>query len=324
MLRIPLEESSMELREALLFRSGRVAGYRPWKRTVVIYPESPKIRFYERGRKVFIPSSEDERHVVSMLEKFEPNLIVTFPSTASILAEIVEERKLRHIRPEHIITTGELLTPGKRRFIESAFGCDIYDQYGAEEVGEIAWECGMHDGLHISVDSVIVESVDGSGSPMASGEAGDILLTGLSNRAMPFIRYSIGDSGRMKDGMCACGRGLPLMEMLEGRDDEFLRLSSGRLLGPRVICAILDKLVLFNDIVADFKVVQKRDGRITVYVTEGERFSTSAPLKIKSAMKNAISEPADVDVVVMKEMPRLKGGKFKFIVSEAVRRKNKF
>ena len=57
MLVIPVEEGSMEFRQALIFRSGRVAGYRPWKRTAVIYPESPMIRFYERGRKVFVPSS---------------------------------------------------------------------------------------------------------------------------------------------------------------------------------------------------------------------------------------------------------------------------
>jgi phenylacetate-CoA ligase len=308
MLRIPVEEDSIDLSDALFFRSSYAAGYRPWKRTVLICPESPEIGFYERGRKVFISSSTDERDIVAFLEKFRPDTISTFPSTAMTIAKIAKDESLEKIRPERVITTGELLTPGKRRFIQSALGCEVYDRYGAEEVGQIAWECEEHEGMHASSDSVLVESL--------GTEGGNILLTGLSNRAMPFIRYAIGDSGRLKEDACACGRGLPLMELLEGRGDEFLRLPSGRLLGPRIVCATLDKLVLFNDEVSDFKVVQKKKDIIVVYVTEGRKFSASTPSKITSAMKKIAKEPVDVRVEIVREMPEARSGKLKFVFSE--------
>ena len=92
-----------------------------------------------------------------------------------------------------------------RKFIEKAFGAEVFDIYGCTEIKEIAWECEKHEGYHINEDDVYVEILHGE-SPAKPGEVGDIVLTDLRNKAMPLIRYRIGDRGLLIAGNCSCGR----------------------------------------------------------------------------------------------------------------------
>ena len=92
------------------------------------------------------------------------------------------------MRPRLIFTSGELLDPATRRAIEDGFGAPVFDIYGCTELKEIAWECPAHAGLHLNADWILLE-VDPPGS------AGKILVTPLYSRAMPLLRYEVGDTG---------------------------------------------------------------------------------------------------------------------------------
>ena len=77
-------------------------------------------------------------------------------------------------------------------------------------------ECEKHNGLHLMMENIFLEVVDKKGIPLVEGE-GDLVLTHLHNRAMPFIRYKIGDRARISGRSCSCGRSLPLIEEIIGR-----------------------------------------------------------------------------------------------------------
>src|SRR4029077_8403140 len=89
----------------------------------------------------------------------------------------------------------------------------------------IASECATHEGMHINAENLLVEVVSGERS--CSDEDGEIVITDLSNFAMPMIRYRIRDVGRIKQASCSCLRGLPLMELSAGRVTDFLVATSG-------------------------------------------------------------------------------------------------
>ncbi|MGC4047007.1 MAG: hypothetical protein QM758_24695 [Armatimonas sp.] len=93
----------------------------------------------------------------------------------------------------------------------------------------IAAECDQHNGLHITSDNIYVEIVRPDGTPCAPGEPGQIVLTDLHNYGMPFLRYKVGDTGSFKEGLCSCGRGLPLLNVVDGRVLDVIRTPSGKI-----------------------------------------------------------------------------------------------
>ncbi len=88
-----------------------------------------------------------------------------------------------------VYSTAEMLDAPQRELMRQAFGCPVLNQYGCREVPNTAWEC-LQGGMHVFADLVSLESVPLQGEDR-------LLVTSLTNRLMPFIRYDLGDSGRM-------------------------------------------------------------------------------------------------------------------------------
>lgn len=120
------------------------------------------------------------------------------------------------------ITTSEMCTTEDRALLQGAFGVPVLNEYGASETGIIAVENAERDWI-VSQENLFLEVVDAADRPVGDG-AGEILVTDLFNRAMPFIRYRIGDVGTL--GVDRSGR--QILRTLEGRTNDTIRLPSGR------------------------------------------------------------------------------------------------
>ncbi len=114
----------------------------------------------------------------------------------------------------------------QRSVIEEAFGQPVTNRYGCEEVSLIACECEEHNGLHLNADGVYCEVIPDD-RLNAGPNAGRLLVTDLTNRAMPLIRYQVGDVVVPSDRTCACGRGLPLIEQVVGREADYVLTPDG-------------------------------------------------------------------------------------------------
>ncbi|HWZ74945.1 MAG TPA: hypothetical protein VNX87_00345 [Candidatus Sulfotelmatobacter sp.] len=144
-----------------------------------------------------------------------------------LFAEYISKQGIAPPLISAAITSAECLTPDERKFIEDVLGCRTFDRYGCREFSVIASECQAHEGLHIAAENLLVEFVLGDRHARPD-EVGAILVTDLTNEAMPFIRYRIGDMGMPMDGVCSCGRGLPRMQMIAGRVTDFVHTPDGR------------------------------------------------------------------------------------------------
>ena len=163
------------------------------------------------------------------LNAYQPTLMATYPTAASLLAEEQRAGRLA-VQPREIWTGGEGLSCAQRTQIAETFGCDVREDYGASEFMAIAWDCGHDGALHLNADWVALEPVDVHYRPVPPGVASHtVLLTNLANRIQPLIRYDLGDSVTLLDRPCECGSRLPAIRV-EGRCDEVLALSdaSGR------------------------------------------------------------------------------------------------
>ncbi|OGD25348.1 MAG: hypothetical protein A2Y56_10120 [Candidatus Aminicenantes bacterium RBG_13_63_10] len=126
-----------------------------------------------------------------------------------------------------LVTGSEMLTPNMRGQIRRAFGRPVYDTYAAEEFSVLAWECRETGLYHLADDSVVLEVLK-DGRPAGPGETGETIVTGLLFRAMPFIRYRLGDQVRRGPDPCPCGAPFSTLESITGRMTDYLAFPGGR------------------------------------------------------------------------------------------------
>ncbi len=224
-----------------------------------------------RNRRLCLQDPVEE--VLEQLASFEPDVVKAPMSILTLLAKEMK-RQERKIRPKFVWSNGELVDPSGRRLVNSAFEVEMLDGYACVETGYVAWECPEHAGYHVNKDLVVVEFVK-DGEHVAPGETGEIILTSLWNYAMPLLRYRVGDVGIPSDESCPCGRGLPLMKVIEGRLDDFIVLPSGKIISPIVILSVFDGV----EGVTEFRVIQEKKEELNVQIVsenvpETELFQT--------------------------------------------------
>ena len=158
--------------------------------------------------------------LVAELHRHRPTVLATYPSAALVLAAEARAGRLR-IGLQEVWTGGEALTPASRRTIADSFGCGVSQSYGSSEFLAMASECSLGH-MHLNSDWVVLEPVDERHRPVPPGTTGHTtLLTNLANHVQPLIRFDISDRVRLPQRACACGSGLPLIEV-EGRVDDTL------------------------------------------------------------------------------------------------------
>lgn len=127
------------------------------------------------------------------LEQHRPAQVLGYAESLDAWARFLLETGRQVRPPRTVMSTAGVLTPDMRATIGEAFRAPIFDRYGSREVGDIACETTDHDGLIVPPLHVYVEIVDDQGHPLPPGREGDVVVTSLTNWAMPIIRYRIGD-----------------------------------------------------------------------------------------------------------------------------------
>jgi phenylacetate-CoA ligase len=140
----------------------------------------------------------------------------------------------------------------------------------------IGSECEAHQGLHLSMENLIVELVvrDGQHARAAApGELGEVVVTDLHNYGVPFIRYLTGDLAiAAPPGVCACGRSLSRLERVEGRTTDTLRDGAGRAVSGLFFNVLFAALA---HQIREFQVVQRKDRAIDLRIVPNQPFDHS-------------------------------------------------
>jgi phenylacetate-CoA ligase len=226
--------------------------------------------------------------VSSMVVNYRPSILRSRPSYLRRVAKFAKERD-PNFTVRKIFTEGEVLTAGTRKDLQSTFGAEVFDEYGAAEFSGLGFECKSHCGMHLYSDYFAFEFLASDGLPAAEGERAEIVITGLVDDAMPLVRYRIGDYViKEKEELCQCGLYLPRLRMIEGRTVDGLATAGGE---PVPSGAIVDH---FETVLGlrDFQLVQEGEHEFTLKV-RGEVNSTL----IQSA-ESFLTELLHADVAV--------------------------
>jgi len=246
-------------------------------------------------------------------ERFRPVCLFGYPSSIALWVNHARACgwRLNTDALRAVFVTGEVCYPHDREAIASYFGVPVADGYGSREAGFIAHQC-PRGRLHLTVENVIVEIMD-NGRPAPIGECGEIVVTHLDAYAMPFIRYRTGDMGRLRPGRCACGRGLPMMDVVQGRSTDFLYLPDGTVKHALSIIYPLREMSGLRQ----FRVVQHEDYAVTVDVVRddvGERITHEA---VTQRIRPVLGDQVDIRVNWLERIAQTDSGKYRYVVSHA-------
>jgi phenylacetate-coenzyme A ligase PaaK-like adenylate-forming protein len=203
------------------FKQAWVTTVHPWHQTALMGATtqsriSPSLR---------VDSTEPMNDLVSKLNAFQPEVLFTYPSMAKQLAHSQLAGELK-IAPKVVTTGAEPLTGDVREAVVRAWGVMTFDSYGGTECAAWAGECSEHRGLHVHEDRVVAEFVDQHNNPVAPGQYGaKVLITVLSTRTLPLIRYELNDSVQPSKDICPCGRPFALLNGVQGRLEEVIHMT---------------------------------------------------------------------------------------------------
>ena len=167
------------------------------------------------------------------IRRRRPAYLLTPPSGALALAHAVTPAEGRALGIELIFAVSEMIPDGARELVAERLGARIAGIYSCQEIGTIASECPLLPRYHAAEENARVEILDDDGRPVEKGERGRVVVTGLYNYAMPFIRYVLGDFATAGTGSCPCGRTLPVIQSIEGRVRNAFVFRDGTRVWPR-------------------------------------------------------------------------------------------
>lgn len=265
----------------------------------------------QTGPRATLPMSADIDTQLAWLERQQPDYLLTYPSNLAELARSALERGARLPRLREVRTFGEHLGAETRALARSAWSVPVTDAYSTVEAGYLALQCPAHEHYHVQSETVLVEVLDERGRPCAAGDTGRVVVTTLTNFAMPLVRYDIGDYAQV-GAACGCGRGLPVLERIVGRVRNMLVTADGKrywpMLGTRSIMEIAP--------VRQYQLVQKAYDLIEARIVPAVELRAEQEDALRRHLLSRLPSGLRLQFVYLDHIARGPGGKFEDFVSE--------
>jgi phenylacetate-CoA ligase len=205
-----------------------------------------------------------------------------------------------------VFTSSESLLAFQREAIEEAFGAKVWDRYGTAEFAVSMTGCRLGN-LHVDMEYCIVEV-----EPVEETDEyvrGQLLVTGLSNDATPFIRYRIGDIGTRSKKPCPCGRPGDVFLDVDGRTEDLIITPSGRMIGR------MDHIFKSMPNIEEAQIMQDSPNSIEVIVVPGKLYDTTTEVKLRREIRKHLGHEIQIHLNPVTEIAREPNGKFRAVKS---------
>jgi phenylacetate-coenzyme A ligase PaaK-like adenylate-forming protein len=292
--------TGVHLGERALYLWGAAVGAQP-RRTEL------KLKVFRLARRelmfnTFSQSEELWKRIYEGARQWKPKLIVGYVSSLEGFCRWLISAGKACTLPslQAAIAAAEPVFENTRLLVEKGLGIPLFNTYGSREFMSIAGECNLHDGLHINAENILLETETGSTQDITP-----VLVTDLHNLGMPFIRYRIGDLAVMSKGECACGRGLPRICSIEGRQLDALRAADGRIVPGEFFPHILKEVPEIRE----FQVRQEALDSIRILAVLSTDLSERSSDLLRSETAKVFGNGTKVTVERVARIPHLNSGK---------------
>lgn len=312
---------SINFENASILRQWRWAGYKFDSRRAVlrgdlIVPAAqtrPPFWRYNTSENALLMSSyhlssKNIPYYLSKIEKFRPDYIQAYPSSIHLLAAYMKENKINAISLKAVFTSSEMVTPKIRALTEEYFCCQVYDYYGLAErvIPIMTCEKGRY---HVIPEYGIAEFIT------FDGDKTELIGTGLTNFAMPLIRYKTGDIVICdhKGTKCSCERNFNLVKEIQGRSNDFIVTPDGRKIGNPTLTHLF--YGVDNNII-ESQILQEKMDEIIIRVVPDKSYSDKDKELLAKKTRGLLGKSIKIKIELVDSISRTKEGKFRAVVQK--------
>ncbi len=244
------------------------------------------------------------------IKKQEIKFLRGYPTAIYTLAKFAVDSGFQY-ELKAVFTTAEMLYEHHREMVKKAFNCEVYNEYGCGEGMAKAYECDMHNGLHLSICTSIVEILDNEKIEVEKDVEGEVVITSLNDYAMPFIRYAPGDRAIKGDDHCECGRQLPKIKKIIGRSSDIIRFSNGNVLNGLSI-----PFEAWTETIKQFQIIEIDQDAIEVLFIPTKYFRNEHEEQAYKIMKYQCGPNVRINIKKVEFIPVPSSGKFRYVISK--------
>ena len=257
----------------------------------------------------------DTKDVINTLKDCEMHPRKHFMGYASSLfvyAQAAKDNNINDIRFDSVVSWGDKLFPHFRELIEKQFHTRVQDTYACTEGCMMAAQCDKLT-YHIFTPQVFIEILDDDGNRVPNGQMGKVVVTRLDNYAMPLIRYYLGDLAILEDDPkdCSCGRHLPQLKKVIGRDTDIVKTRSGKFMVVHAFTGIFEHVPEIKQ----FRVIQHDLDSIDIECIPDNGYSETVLNAVRKKIHDYLHEEFPVNFTEVDVIPPTKSGKPQIIQS---------
>ena len=265
-----------------------------------------------------IESLDDETFAkfVREMQQCRPKIIYGYSNLIDMFAQYVARNGCDIPRPNAVICTAEQLSPMQRKNIRQVMRADVHNHYGSRETGMVAADIDGNPGMRFHGYGCIVEFIPIQKT--ADGWIARLVLTDLLNSAMPFLRHNTSDCVLVQDSDMNSHSAFPRIDEVQGRAQDHLVLSDGKLLPGVSVTASLGEHAKDLASIRSLQLVQEKIGEMTLrYVADGNKEIISTELKSLDVLLHAvIPDRFTLNFEHVEQIQRPISGKYRIVVSK--------
>lgn len=250
---------------------------------------------------------------IEQIKQIQPAMLFGYPSVFHLIAKTAQQHQidLTTLGIKVVFVTSERLYPYQRELIEQVFRAPVANGYGGRDAGFIAHQCPAGS-MHLSAEDIIVEIIDRDGNPLPAGQSGEIVVTHLATSDFPFVRYRTGDIATLSDKVCSCGRGLPVLENIEGRSTDFVVASNGTMMHGLALIYVIREL----HGISNFKIVQESltHTRVQLVLENGD--APALADKVRHGLTARLGADVDISIEWVEQIAAEASGKYRYVISK--------
>jgi phenylacetate-CoA ligase len=278
--------------------------------SVDLYGKLKSIMHNEVVLNFFDVTEETLHKYLKLIRDKKPEYWKGYSSAVYVFTRYLKRNNLSIPLPKAVIITADKIDDHQRREIDDFFNGSVFNEYGCREFSIIGFECAEHKGIHIGMENMLLEIVN-----VSDDGYGEIVITSLTNWAMPFIRYRLGDSGKFLVDKCSCGVNLPMLESVKGRIEDFVVCKTGKLIHGEFFAHLLYGTKGFEH----FQVIQKEAGKVTMYLQGNEFFSHEEVELIRKKFDEMTQGDLCLETHIVPIIEKHRSGKRRPVISEIIR-----
>jgi phenylacetate-CoA ligase len=262
---------------------------------------------------IYAMNQGNKDSIRKFVRSFVPHRLLGYASAIHELAQLFDDGTFPQTPNAVAFTSSEVLYPHLRSTIQQNLGVKVRDFYGSREGQHLAVECD-HGSLHIHPLRGIVEILDHRGDPVPKGQVGRVVVTGLSNRSFPLLRYDLGDTvvSTGFDTSCSCGSTWPTIGQIQGRSEDLVITAEGARVGYLLYHSTRDLRG-----VREVQLVQKGINKFQANIVispDAESQTESIERAMIAEIERRLNSRVTVDFSHLDAIPKGPNGKFKGVV----------